>query len=488
MLSDFWKRIWSGQGGAGQVLRVALPLIISTSFWTLQMTIDRILLSRYDSDSVGAAQIAVLVFWTVYSLLHTTAQYSSTFVAQYLGAKQPHRVGPVMWQTLYFSLGSGVLFWLVMWFSADGIVSLAGHSGRIQEMETTYLKCLTFAALPMALVATASGFFMGREQTAVVMVINALGLVVNAGLDYVLIYGYWGFPEMGIAGAGWATVISSCAAAALALVLMFRPRYQAEYQLFSSWRFEAPLFGRLLRFGLPSGLQWALDGLAFVIFSFFIGKMGEAELSANSIAFAINLLAFLPPMGIGQAVAVLVGQRLGENRPELAARSTWTGFGVAWIYMTVMGLSFVIFPDMYIALFQTQGEPEKWSQVAAIVPTLLCFAAVFCLFDSMNMVFSFALKGAGDTRFVSIISLALAWTFVVPPTVLAWYWDWGIYWAWAFVTLYVISLAFVLLVRFCQGKWKSMRVIEMPVDPALETSDASQEPELIPEPALGVGG
>jgi MATE family multidrug resistance protein len=483
MSTGTWKTLWSGPGGARQVLQISLPLIISTGFWTLQMTLDRVMLSRHDSAEVGAAQIAVMVFWTVFALLYNTSQYSATFVAQYLGAERPERVGPVIWQSLYFSLISGVVFVLVLWPASGWIVGLAGHSPQMQDLEVTYLQCLTFSALPMAVMASVASFFMGRSKTSVVMLLNGVGLVVNVVLNYAWIYGHWGFPEMGIAGAGWATVASSSVSALLGLALMLSPKYQAQYAILSGWRFDPPLFLRLMRFGLPSGLQWALDGLAFSIFSIFIGKMGDVELAANSIAFAINLLAFLPPMGIGQAVAVHVGQRLGETRPDLAERSTYMGFALGWIYMTFMGLTFVCFPTLYVAAFESQNNPEQWSQVAVMVPILLRFAAVFCLFDSLNMVFSFALKGAGDTRFVSIVSLALAWTFVVPPAYFIWRYDLGIYWAWASVTMYVVALAAVLLFRFRQGKWKNMRVIENAPEAASPESLCSTE-ELASEPAL----
>src|SRR5262249_58375913 len=98
-----WKERWQGPGGGGEVMRLALPLIVSNSFWTLQITIDRVLLSRYSSDAVAAAMPAVLLFWTPLTLLQNTAGYSTTFVAQYLGAGRPQRIGPVVWQALHFS-------------------------------------------------------------------------------------------------------------------------------------------------------------------------------------------------------------------------------------------------------------------------------------------------------------------------------------------------------------------------------------------------
>ena len=108
-----------------------------------------------------------------------------------------------------------------------------------------------------------------------------------------------------------------------------------------------------MRFGLPSGLQWMIDGLAFTTFFLFVGKLGPVERDASSIAFSINTVAFLPMFGLAQGVSILVGQRLGQDRPDLAERSTWSGSAVAWLYMTSMALLYVLAPGIFLAFFAT---------------------------------------------------------------------------------------------------------------------------------------
>jgi MATE family multidrug resistance protein len=165
-----------------------------------------------------------------------------------------------------------------------------------------------------------------------------------------------------------------------------------------------------------------------------------------------------------------VGQRLGQDRPQIAERSTWNGFGLAWLYMGTIAVFYALTPGLFLFVFQGKGAEAEG--VAALVPVLLRFVAVYSLFDSMNLTFSFALRGAGDTRFVTILSLALAWPIMVVPSWAAWYYGWGIYWAWTFASVYVIALGFTFLLRFRAGKWKTMRVIEqapteMPPEPTL---------------------
>ena len=154
-------------------------------------------------------------------------------------------------------------------------------------------------------------------------------------------------------------------------------------------------------FGLPNGLMVALDALAFTGFTFIVGRFGEAELAATNITFTLNIVVILPVLGIGQAVEVLVGRRLGEERPDLAERSTWTGFLLAWAVMAVVAVTYVTVPDLLLLPFRNAADPAAGA-AADVARVLLRFVAAYCLFDSANLVFSFALRGAGDTRFVTL--------------------------------------------------------------------------------------
>jgi MATE family multidrug resistance protein len=444
---------WHGAGGGREVLRVAWPLILSNSFWALQISLDRALLGHAGEDLMAAATAAAFLFWTPLTLLQFTAGYATTFVAQYTGAGQPRRVGPAVWQALHFAAVTGLAFLLLLPLAGPLIV-LAGHQPELQELEVVYFRCLCFSALPTLLTAAASSYFTGLGHSRTVLCINVVGLLINGLLAYAWIFGHWGFAPLGIAGAGWATVCGTSASALLSLALMLRRQHRQEHATASGWRFDRPLFLRLLRFGLPNGLVVGLETLAFALFVNLMGRLGKAELSATTIAFTLNLIVYFPPLGVGQAVGVLVGQYLGEDRPQLAERSAWSGMRLALLYTCVGVLLYLLLPRTLAELFRGDGEG------AVLVPVLLRFVAVYALFDSANLIFSFALRGAGDTRFVSLASVVLSWGVLVVPTVLACEHGWGLYWAWTFASSYTVLLAFIFLVRFRRGGWKSLRVIE----------------------------
>lgn len=465
-------------GSSRELLTLAAPLVISQSFMTVQVFLDTVLLAWHDPQEMAASFPAVMWFWLPFGLLQVTAGYVSTFVAQYTGAGRPERVGPAVWQGIHFGVAAGLAF-LLMLPAAPSLIALAGHSLELQRLEAIYLRCLCFAALPMLIMAAVNGFFSGRGQTWTVLGIEAAGTTVNVAFALVLIFGRAGFPELGIAGAGWATVAGSWASALLAVALLLQPRYRQAYNTLRGWRLEPALFQRLMKYGGPAGAQVFLDVLVFHVFVQLVGRLGEAATGATTLTVRLNMVAFLPMMGMGQAVSILVGQRLGADRPDLAERSAYTGLKWVFAYMTTVAVVYLLFPRQLVSVFESDRDPEKFRAVAAMVPGLLACVAMYSLADAVNVTFAFALRGAGDTRFVSLLTFALAWPIMVGPTFLLVRSGGSLYWAWGFTTAYIISMAVCFTLRFRSGKWKSMRVIEPALDPLTPAPADSPDPRTL---------
>lgn len=452
-------------GGSRELLALAAPLVVSQSFMTVQVFVDTVLLSWHDPREMAASFPAVMWFWLPFGLLHVTAGYTSTFVAQYTGAGRPHRVGPAVWQGIHFAMLAGLLM-LVLVPAAPLLISLGGHSTALQSLEVAYLRCLAFAGLPMLIMAAVNGFFSGRGQTWTVLGIEAFGTAVNVALALVLIFGRAGFPEMGITGAGWATVAGSWASALFAVGLLLRRRYRIEFATASGWRLEKEAFSRLMKYGGPAGTQVFLDVLVFNLFVQMVGRLGDAAMGATTLTVRLNMIAFLPLMGLGQAVGILVGQRLGGDRADLAEKSAYTGLKWAFGYMCAVAAIYVTLPGLIVSVFEGDRDPEDFAAVAAIVPGLLVCVAVYSLADAVNLTFAFALRGAGDTWFVTLATFCLAWPVMVLPTFLVVSTGGNVYWAWWFATAHIFAMAACFYLRFRTGKWKAMRVIEPEIDAA----------------------
>ena len=456
------KNRWKDEGGYRDFLNIAVPLILSTSAWSIQHFVDRMFLAWYSPESIAAAMPAGILNFCMMSPFIGVSGYVSTFVAQYYGAGRRHRIGPAMWQGLYISVIGGLVMLCLIPF-ADPIFCLVGHDPLTRRHEIEYFSVLCLGAGPVIASTALSGFFAGRGRTWPVMWVNTLATLVNLLMDYALIFGRWGFPEMGIKGAGLATVISGVFAFAAFFVLVSAPGHNRVYHTLKGWRPETGLFMRLLRFGFPVGVQFFLDMAGFTIFILLVGRLGTVSLAATNIALNISTLAFMPMIGSGMAISVLVGQYLGRNRPDVAQTSVYSGFQMTFVYMTTIAAAYVLIPDIFVMPFAAGANHESFPEIYRLAVILLRFVAFYSVFDTMNLIFASAIKGAGDTRFVMYtIVVVSALVLVIPTYIAIAILDYGLMASWVSVSAYIIILGLMFFFRFLGGKWKTMRVIETP--------------------------
>lgn len=459
---------WRAPGGYADFLRISIPLILSTASWSIQHFVDRVFLTWYATDALAAALPAGMVNFIFVSLFMGLASYVNTFVAQYSGAGRDDRVGPSVWQGNYLAILAGLAGLAAAGFAAP-IFDLVGHGESIRAHEVVYFRVLCFGMAPLILSTSLSCFYSGRGRTWSVFGVNAAATGFNIVVNYALIFGNFGAPEMGIRGAAWATNASAAFACLLYLILLARPKYRARFATFSGWRPDRELFGRLLRFGGPNGVNFMLDMLSFTFFVIIVGRIGTLELTATNLAFNINSLAFMPLIGAGIALSTLVGQRLGADDPDGAEYCTWTGVYLAVGYMGVMSLVYLMLPDLFLMPYGVGASGPEFEAARELARSLLRIVAVYCVFDAGFIMFTAALKGAGDTRYVMYGSVALGWfVMVLPPLVLVTWYDAGIYTVWAFIVAFLIGGCLLFYRRFRGGKWKQMRVIETGPPPIID--------------------
>jgi MATE family multidrug resistance protein len=331
----------------------------------------------------------------------------------------------------------------------------------VQQNEVAYFQIQCLGGGVYAASYALSGFYSGRGKTWPVLWVNAATTFVNLVLDYALIFGRWGFPELGIKGAGIATVVAGAFSLLMFFGLLSIRSNNDTFHTIKGWRLERDLFVRLLRYGFPSGVQFFLEMAGFTAFVLLVGRLGIASLAATNIAFNINTLAFMPMIGCGIAVSVLVGQYLGSDKPDRAQSSVYSGFHLTLAYMLSIAAAYVLVPDVFVAPFALRADPQEFPEIYGYSIILLRFVAVYSVFDTMNIVFCAAIKGAGDTRYVMLITVILSvLVFILPVYLAVVVFEFGLMVAWIFATAYIISLGFIFYLRFLGGKWKAMRVIE----------------------------
>ena len=452
------KSRWHSPSGYKEILVLAIPLIVTTSAGSLQSFIDRVFLSWFDSNALAATVPAAMVSMSFTAVFLGLASYIGVFVAQYYGAREHARIGALVWQGFY-TIGLSLLVVVPIYIYIVPLFELIGHDPILQVMEANYARIIILT-IPIAIIsASLSGFFSGIGRTSVVMWSNLLITLLNIALDYGLIFGHWGLPRMGVAGAAWATVIALSAGTFTQLWVFFIPSYRKVYNSLSDWRFDGPLFRRLLRFGLPVGLQAQMQMLAWTLFVLLIGKIGIAALTAHSIAMNVFMLMVMPVMGMSIAVSVLVGQRLGAGDTGSAERVTYSAIHLSLLFFVVAGLMLVTQPNWFIAPFVQGMTPEVYASTIPLVKDLLTVVAMFCVFEAASMMMAGALKGAGDTHFVAWAGILCSWLVLVLPTaLLAYFWHGNLLWSWLFFLLSGFTMCLVHWLRFRAAKWKLLRV------------------------------
>ena len=459
-LESFRKRRDAPQGYT-EILRVGFPLVASMASSTVMQFTDRLFLSHYSVDAIAAALPASIASLTLTLTLMGVCGYTSVLIAQYVGSGAPRRVGSALWQGIWISLIGAVLLCLTWWAAEPGF-AFVGHDETVQKLEVTFFRVLTTGSGLALFSATLGGFFSGRGQTRPIMIANVAAMIINVPLDYLLIFGGFGIPPLGVLGAGLATVTGWLVSVILLARMIFTRAHDDAYAVLSGRRFEWGMFRRLLRYGLPSGLNFFMELAAFTWFCLEVGRFGKEALAASNIAFSVNSVVFLPMLGLNLTVSALVGQAMGRGRPKEAERVTVNTLHVALAYMLPMSVFIALAAGPLMDIF-APGDLTiaQFAPVRAQGILFLYFIAVYSLVDAANVVYFGALKGAGDTLGILYVLLGgLFFLLVLPIMALNALGAATVMNYWVVFTGYVMLLAGIVMYRFYRRRWHSIRVVE----------------------------
>lgn len=449
----------------GRLLRLSGPLILSQMGIMLMQIVDGVFLARYSEPAIAAVGPAGMTFWLIGGLFMGLVGYSSTFVAQYVGAGQPGRVGSAVWQAVYLALVAGGILAALSLFG-EWFFELAGHAPEVRVDEVVYFRIHAWSGGVFLLSGALSGFCAGRNDNVMLMAAHVAGGVTNAGLDALLIFGLLGFPRMGIAGAAWATVLGHVVQTAMLGIWFLAPRFRREFGTWRGRRLELGLLLRLIRFGFPNGVRYVIEIAAWTVFLLIIGKIDSTGLAASNIAWRINGMAFFPVIGLSIAVSMLVGQAQGAGRPDLARKATHRGLVLGQIWMTGAAALMVLWPGLLLRLFLGDTVGASDSELYRLCVLLLRYVAVYCLLDNLNIIYMAMLAGVGDTFWMLMVSGVAHGLFGAALLILAWMGR-GTEALWLAATVFICLLAGVWGFRFRSSAWESKRVVESVPVPVL---------------------
>jgi MATE family multidrug resistance protein len=458
-MNDFLKRHIDGPGGIREMLVIALPMVVSSACATVMIFTDRLFLARVGSEQMSAAMGGGLTNFVLTTFVLGLTGYSTALVAQYLGSGQKQRCPGVTTQALIICLlGYPAIVacrplghWLfdMMHIPASQLVP-----------QKIYFNILLYWVFIDLLRNCMCCFFSGIGRTRIVMFSTFLAMMVNVVLDYIFIFGKLGLPVMGIAGAAYATIIGQAIGLGVLVWAYFNKTNRDEYAVIKSFRFDWEVMKKLLRFGYPSGVEFFLNLLAFDILVLLFHSRGLVAAAAVTVVFNWDMVSFIPLIGVNIGVVSLVGRYMGARDPDTAHRATMSGLKLAWMYSFCTLLAFAVFPEYLIGVFRPSGPDAIFAEAFPMAVPMLRMAAIYVMADAMMLVFSGALRGAGDTFWVMCISVGTHWTLVVIVVVALRILDFTPQTAWIMLCTVLMLFSGVLYLRYRTGKWRTIEVVE----------------------------
>ena len=480
-----------------EVISTAWPLMLSTGLFSITLFVDRMLLYKSSEGAAAAAMTAGVVSWAITCLPMGICGYTNTFVAQYLAAKRPDRAMQFVYQGLWLALAVLPILILFAVFSRQFFL-LVGHAETLATMESEYFRWLVPACASSILSAALVGLYAGSGRTRVLLISDVVATTLNVVLDYLLIFGLFGFPEWGTAGAALA---SSIAISLKLIVLIYfawpdlvrgvaRSRQPSTGRLDSidqliadlpksstmvnestnqephrevrgSPAVQWKLMKQLIDYGWPAGVSVVAESWSFMIIMMIVGQLGEQAAAATTLALGVNIIAFIPLVGLGTAVGVLVGKYLVTEERDTARRIVFSGLLIGIAYSLIYVVLYGGFPDLAMTVYTYDVDPARFEEMRPILRPLLYFIAGYCVFDAFQIVYVGALKGAGDTYFVLGGHIVAGASTVIGALIVRYLTGWNsLYYWWGAITFWVVLLAIIFTGRYLQGGWQNKRVID----------------------------
>jgi MATE family multidrug resistance protein len=444
-------------GSAGLLLRIAVPLIITTSSQSIMQFVDRMFLSWYSADSLAACLPAGLISFTIISFFMGTCGYTSVFVANYCGQKRRASLSIALWQGVIVGAACGVII-AALTPLGNYLIGLSHHAQEVKVLEKQYFTILTlFGGLTVVNNALA-GFFTGQGRTSVTMWVNVTGNIINACLAYAMIFGRLGLPAMGIKGAAFAVVISSFCITLVFLAMVLGPAMRKRFGTYKFFGFNKTFALRLVRYGLPNGFGFFMDIFSFSVFAFFTGNIDKLSLAASNIVLTLQSIVFMPLLGLAISVQILMGQYVGRKQPGLGIKTVFNALKIGAGYVILISVLFLAVPGFFTGLFAGKAMTDDMAVILAKTVPLMWLLCVFVWGDLTYLIFGDAIRGAGDTRFhmkamifCAVLLIAGSWLIV---SVLGC----GIIAAWTWITFYAWLSGFIMLWRFFSNRWQGIDI------------------------------
>jgi MATE family multidrug resistance protein len=425
--------------------------------------IDTFMVSMLGTGAQAAIAPSTILLFTISCLGMGIAQSIQTFVSQADGRGEAHLGGSYAWQSIYLGLIAGVLalpFILGVPTWVGAIASFAGAAPEIAQLEIEFLSIAMWIVAPVTVTAGLEAFYNGISRPRVALMAILASLVTVTVGNYALIFGHWGFPAMGMKGAAVSTLLSWCVRMGVLMVPLFFREMDERYRTIRDWRPRLDRLRELFLLGWPISLQWLVDiGAWAVVLSILIPPFGAVDMAAATIALQYMHVSFMPALGIGMALTTQVGNAIGAGQPETAVARVRVALRLIVGWMGVMGLVFLV-AGRPLALAWTQFDPQATEALVDATVKVLVWCGIWQVFDALCITYSFALRGAGDTRVPTLLFAGCCWGIFITGgwAITRFAPELGAPAIWSAGAAYITVLGLLLQRRFRNGAWRSIQL------------------------------
>jgi putative MATE family efflux protein len=434
-----------------EIWALAWPVILSFGLDSILGLASMLMVGRLGADAVGAVGLATQILGAVRAGIAAVGTGTVALVARYIGANDRDSAEEVLKQSVIFGVIVSTVIAIPVIIFARPLMSLFHVKGEMAEMGARYLQVVMLSEPFQGVFLMCASALRGAGDTRTPLWIGGIIDVLAIFLNYVLIFGRFGFPALGVDGSAVATLL----AIAIGGVLFFYALSIDGMVLNFRWSRMRPDFAlgrRILGVGNPAAIEQLIIQFGFVAYVAFVARYGAKEVAAYFIGVRILALSFLPGFGFSAASATLVGQGLGAGDPEFSRKAGWESTGMAMVLMTALGLVFIVFARQIAALFiddpQVIGYTTQFMYALAAAQPLM----------AIDWTITGALRGAGDSRFPLYGSLAGFYGCRLLVTIIISYYGGNIVWIWWSLLADYVVRCIVKAHRFKAGHWMRIQV------------------------------
>jgi multidrug resistance protein, MATE family len=389
-------------------LLLAVPLAGAQLAQAATAFVDTVMMGILGSQTIAAGALGALMFHVLTIVGSAILSAVSPLVAEAYGGGQGDRVGLVVRQGWWMAILLAVPMSLLLWYG-EGVLRLMGQEAETAALAGTYLRAIVWGYFPALGFAVLRNFVSALSRPRPVIVVMVGGTLTNVAINYVLIFGKFGLPALGLTGIGLASTLSLWGMFIALGLYSLQQRSIRSYGAFSNLhQLDRGVFLELLNVGLPIGVLAAVETGLFAVVTLLIGQLGTTMLAAHQIALQTASMTFTIPLGISLATTVRVGQLMGQNHPMGARLAGFVGIGISAFFMFCMGLLFWAFPTQIVSLYVDVTDPAN-ATVVNLAKALLGVAAMFQIVDGIQISAAGALRGIKDTRIPMLIGILTYW-------------------------------------------------------------------------------